>query len=282
MKKLLCVLAFILIISIPKVAWANTYVNQNGVEMTQEQYLDLLKIYSEKHISVLDQDKFNEIMNMGLDFDNVKQDVRYIKTEYNQVTGAVNNSEISKEEYDNVVEDTQVSRSTMIETSYKRIALALTKTTSTYAYFGFNAIWKIMPKVRSFDVIGVRFSNLEVINATQGGRQIYDLNGTTSYVQYNWNGTNIKNLDNGFGISMNLLNSDVTYLECTIDSTLDVEGYPATLFASYQHAVEDVTLATSQNYSIGVGLGNVFVFNNNIGSKYDGMQGVYDYISSAS
>ena len=79
---------------------------------------------------------------------------------------------------------------------------------------------------------------------------------------------------------MNLLNSDVTYLECTIDSSLMLTDLPAGLFTSYQHATEDVSLATSKNYTIGVGLGSVFLFNNGIASKYDGMEGTYDYFSS--
>ena len=144
----------------------------------------------------------------------------------------------------------------------------------------YTALWKIMPAVRSFDVNGIRLSNMEVVNGTQQGKQVYTLNGTTDFVQYNFNGTNIKNLSNGFGISMNLLNSNVTYLESTIDSSLGILAYPAGLFASYQHAIEDVSLATSQNYTIGVGLGDVFVFNNGIGSKYDGMEGTYDFITS--
>lgn len=265
---------------VPSSVFANTYTNSNGVVMTENQYSDLLKIYSEKHISVLEQDRFDELMNMNLDFNNTQTTVKYIKTEYNNVTGETANSLVTEEEYNNY--KPSQTRATVYETSYKRIALGFTKTSGSYAFVTFNSVWKIMPAVRSFDVIGVRLSNLSVINGTQQGQQIYTLDGKTDYVQYNWNGTNIKNLSNGFGISMNLLNSDVTYLECTIDSTLEVEDYPAGLFASYQHAVKDVTLATSQNYTIGVGLGDVFVFNDNIGAKYDGMEGTYDYISSAS
>ena len=216
---------------------------------------------------------------MNLDYENVQKTKKYIKTEYNQVTGDVVETLVSEEEYENVQERPQ-TRATVIETSYKYTQLNLTRVGQDNAYFTYFAIWKIMPAVRSFDVIGVRFSSMTKINGTQQGKQIYDLNGVTDYVQYNFNGTNIRNFSNGFGISMNLLNSNVTYLECTIDSSMDIPEFPAGLFTSYQHAITDVSLATSQNYTLGVGLGDVFVFNNNIATKYDGMAGTYDYFSS--
>lgn len=281
MRKYWLMLVMTAVLLIPSSVFANSYVNQNGVIINETDYENLKKFYSEKHISILSQDEYDEIMNQGIDFDNVKQTIKYIKTEYNQVTGKYVDTEVTEEEY-NSYQPNENTRATIIETSYKRIALGFAKMSGTYAFVTFNAIWKIMPKVRSFDVIGVRLSNLDVVNGTQGGNQIYDLNGQTSYVSYAFNGTNIKNLSNGFGISMNLLNSNVTYLECTINATMEVEAYPAVLFASYQHAVQDVTLATSQNYTIGVGLGNVFVFNNNIGNKYDGMEGTYDYLPTPS
>ena len=282
--KRFCVLAILLVmvIVIPKSVFANTYTNNNGVTMTQEQYSNLLKIYSEKYISVMDQDKFDQVMSMNLDYNNVQEKIMYIKTDYNHMTDQVSSTEISKEEYDAASENNN-SRAAVFETSYKRISLYLSQTDTNYAFFTFSALWKIMPAVRSFDVIGVRLSRLRVVNATQGGRQIYDLNGVTDYVQYNWNGTNISNQSLGYGISMNLVNSNITYLECTTDATMILEAYPAGLFASYQHAVDDITLATSKNYTIGpLGLGDVFEFASGVGTHYDGMQGVYEYLSSAS
>jgi hypothetical protein len=268
---LLCSLCFL-----PSVV--NAYTNNNGVVMTEEQYLDLRKIYSEQHISILEQDRFDELMAMNLDFDNTQETIQYIKVEHNNLTGQTVTSEVTKEEYNNA--EPVLTRATVIETTYKRIALHLSKGSSPHAVFSFNAVWKYLPATRSFDVIGTRLSNLKVLNASQQGKQIYILNGVTDYVQYNWNGTNIKNLSNGFGISMNLVNSDVSYLECTIDATLEIEAYPATALASYQHATQDVSLATSQSYTIGAGLGSVFVFSDSVAQKYDGMQGVYDYFSS--
>ena len=48
-----------------------------------------------------------------------------------------------------------------------------------------------------------------------------------------------------------------------------------TIYASYQHAKTNVTLATSKKYTIAQGgYGNVLLFDNNVQIKYDNMTGV--------
>lgn len=279
MKKYFLLIGLAVVLLYPNKAFALDYINDLGVAISQEDYNNLRQIYSDKYISVLDEEQYNQIKEMNLDFSDVQKTIKYIKTEHNQITGEVTETFLTETEYEQAQEIPQ-TRATIVATSYKHTELSLARVGEDNAYFTYSAVWKIMPVVRSFDVIGVRFSNMSKINGTQQGKQVYVLNGVTDYVQYNFNGTNINNFSNGFGISMNLLNSDVTYLECTIDGSTTLNAMPAGLFTSYQHAIEDVTLATSKNYTLGVGLGDVFVFNNNIATKYDGMAGTYDYFSS--
>ena len=48
-----------------------------------------------------------------------------------------------------------------------------------------------------------------------------------------------------------------------------------TIYASYQHSTSTISLADSKNYTIGKnGLGNVFIFSNGLGSKFDAMRGI--------
>lgn len=285
-KHFLLIASFLLLfICAPNFVNAQDYVNDLGVVISEEDYDNLKSLYTEAHIAVLDQNKYDQIKSMNLDYDNVRVQNMYVKTEVNNVTGEITETEITKEEYDAASENSS-TRATLIGTSYKQLALSFIKTSEANhtALFVLTATWKIMPVVRSFDVIGARLSNMNVVNGTQEGQQIYKINdGDYQWVQYNFNGTNIQNHSNGFGISMNLLNnSSLTYLECTIDSSMAINAYPAAVFGSYQHAIEDVSLATSQSYTIGAGgLGSVFIFpTDTIRLKYDGMNGVYDYISS--
>lgn len=273
---------FILICALfPTIVFAQDYINQNGVVISESDYNNFKLIFTDARIASMDENEYNRYKSMNLDYNTLQSTTRYIKTTIDNVTGDVTNSYITQEEYESAVKPPQ-TRSTMIETAYKYIQLNLVRVGDEHAFFTFAAIWKIMPATRSFDVIGVRFSNMQVVNGTQQGKQIYKLVGSTShdFVQYNFNGTNINNFDNGFGISMNLVNSDIESLESTIDSSMRINAFPAGLFTSYQHVVRNITLAQSKNYTIGAGLGSVFLFNDDIDAYYDGMAGVYDYFSS--
>jgi hypothetical protein len=257
-------------------------VNSNGVEMTVEDYNNLKKYFSDMHIDTLTQDEFDE--QMQLDFENVNRTMKYYRTDYNHITGETTSTEITEEEYNNAGSDKETNqpRSTYIESNYKWLSLSGSNVNGA-AFLCFVAHWKIMPATRSYDVIAARIINLDEINGTQAGKQFYTINGNTSYVSYGFNGTNINQQSNGFGISMNLVNDpNLTGLELEITSSLEVLNYPAIIYASYQHATSSVTLAESKNYTLSnVGMGDVILFaNNSIASKYDGMGGTDFYFFS--
>lgn len=236
-------------------------------------------MFPDNYIDVLTQTEYDEIMNKNIDFDNIVTSIRYVKTEYNKETGKTFETLISEEEYNAVdLEKEEQTRATVVETGYKRIVLSATKTGSTTGFMSFVATWKKMPKVRSYDVIATRLSGATKVNGTQGGKQFYTANGTSTYVNYAPNGTNINNQSNGFGISMNLVDN-ATKIECVITSSLTVTSSPFMVAASYQHATTDVSLATSKSYTLSSGgLGGVIKFSGNIGYWYDGMNGTYIHV----
>jgi len=186
--------------------------------------------------------------------------------------------ELTKEEYENFgnsdISPLLNDGSITYETTAKELNMILLGGT-TWNYITMSATWKYIPNTRSFDVIGFRGYGFEFMNGTQSGEQIYYLNNFYNAINYAWNGTNIKRFDNGFGISMNIVNSDIQALQLTLEGDVKPTMSAPELFGSYQHAVADVTLAQSQNYTLdGVGLGGVFVFPYNTIQKYDGMSGV--------
>lgn len=256
-----------------------TYVNSNGVEMSYETYENLQKMFPENYINFLTQKEYNDIMNQNIDFDNIISSVKYVKMEYNNVTGKITETLISEEEYNSVdANEEEPTRATIVETGYKRIVLNASRTGSTTAYMTFVATWKKMPKVRSYDVIATRLSGATKVNGTQNGKQFYTANGTNTYVNYSANGTNINNQSNGFGISMNLVDN-ATKIECVISSALTVTPSTFMVAASYQHATTDVSLTTSKSYTLSSGgLGGVIYFSGNIGYWYDGMNGTYIHV----
>lgn len=285
-KKLVMYFAIFLLMVMPMKVFGlesdEVFINSNGVEMTMEQYNNLRKYFGEMHIDVLTQEEFDE--QMELDFDNVQSVIKYFRTDYNHITGEKSSTEITEEEYMRAGLDvsSNAPRSNYVESNYKWLYLGANNSNGA-AFFSLTAHWKIMPATRSFDVIAARFVDLDVINGTQEGKQFYTISGNTSWINYSFNGTNINNQSNGYGISMNLLNdTGLTALELELTGCLEVLDYPAIIYASYQHATSDVTLAESKNYTISyLGMGGVIQFNNNsIAAKYDGMAGTDFYFFS--
>ena len=287
-KRIIIVLAIYVVLCIPFNVFAvgnlDTYINSQGVEMTMDEYWDLKQMFSDVYIDCMMQDEFDEKMDLGIDFDNVQHDKKYIRIDHNHLTGQTTTTEISEFEYltFGMNQNQNAPQATYIETSLIWIDLSASYLASGDIYFSHTSHWKQMPTVRSFDVSAVRWINLDIINGTQEGKQFYTLNGINGFVNYAFNGTNINNQNNGFGISMNLLNDpDVTMFELEISAILEVLDYPVFLFSTYQHAESSVTLAESKNYVLqSGGLGNVIHYLDNTYNKYDGMTGLYTYFMS--
>lgn len=259
---------------IPSVVNAKEIINNNGIRISENEYNDFLKIYDNDYIMNMSEEKYNKLKT--LDFSDITTSTKYIETTYNQSLQLTTEREITEEEFNEfepvspLLDDGAAS----YETTKKKLVLSIVGGT-TWNYAMVAATWKAIPSNRSYDLIGFYGFGFDFGNGTQEGKQIYVLNGNYTVIDYAWNGTNIKRHSNGFGISMNVVNSDITYLqflaECDVRANID---HP-TLYASYQHAQKNLSLADSQNYTLGgAGLGSVFVFPYSISQKYDAMSGV--------
>lgn len=164
------------------------------------------------------------------------------------------------------------------ETTYKKITLTAIPYQGTVVYsVMLDTVWKYNPTVRSFDVSALRFENLNYDKGIAGGTQMYTLKSTgkTTGISYSPDGTNIKKEDDGFGISMNLVNDAITYIRCYISVDASMSTKTGTIYGSYQHAVDNVSLAQSQDYTIDqVGMGRVINFSTKVWNHYDDMDGV--------
>ena len=120
--------------------------------------------------------------------------------------------------------------------------------------------WINLPTVRSYDLIGVYFRNTSLEN-----------NGVITYVN-NSPASEIKRTNNGFGVSVKLPTGN-NAISVTQIFTVKKTG---TVYASYQHAVTNMTLAQSKSYTLSnAGLGNVIYYSPwSLANNYDGMGGV--------
>lgn len=125
--------------------------------------------------------------------------------------------------------------------------------------------WSVVPNVHSFDVIAVRLSGCS-LNGSFTFKQTYVSSGNLYYV---YNGTD-QYFSNGFGSSALLqYGSSNEY-----SLTFKISG-SGTIYGTYQHAAQSVTLNDSLNYGIGSGgHGNVIRFAAGVALKYDQMNGV--------
>lgn len=249
MKKVLSLLVLTTaIIGIGKVnAESNNdiyYTNSNGINLTEKEYNYAKTMFNEHFIEVMNQEDY-EFINRA-DVNN--KDVEIIIQEPDYI---------------------QSRTSSYVETQAKRLVISKTCHNNVCAVNLTNT-WKYVPKVKSYDVIGVMFSNTSLYGNGYG--TIFKINGTnhtcTEYVK------NSDGLGCSYKLPSNASEEIYTYM------SLDVNDTGGLVYGSYQHAGSSVTLSQSKNYSFSInGYGNVFLFNTTKAKDaYDGMGGVSMYV----
>lgn len=211
------------------------YVNDNGVQLNETEYENILLIHGPEMLEILTQDMLDEYSNYYND-QNIIINVKYSN------------------------DDNIHPYSSFLETNYKELKITTVTSQSSNKMIVVTLNWKAMPKVKSYDVIGFRLYNTtfksSVITMT-------NINGSSQSIAGN------KQYSNGYGASVKLLSNSASI---TIQQTFSVAS-GGTVYASYQHAVKSISLSDSLNFSISSnGLGNVFIFNNN--NLFDKMSGV--------
>ncbi len=181
---------------------------------------------------------------------------------------------ITKEEYEKIKGQNFFSQEVITKTTTDNSAttrgashttankqLKIATTCSTICYVSVTLTWLNNPSIRSYDVMGAYFSgNSLSSNVTT---RISSSNTTFSI-------NDIKKGNQGFGASLQLPTGSNIIVNQTFYAN---KG--GTIYASYQHAISNTTLAISKNYSFSyLGYGHVFLFNGNAKNVYDAMQGV--------
>ncbi len=244
--------------------------NVKGATLTNAEYARLKLVFSDLRIATMSDEKAQEYLTY--DLENNKKVSKYYKV--TETTNGTTTSEVTKEEATNAAESISV-QSTYHRTTYKNIEITAMNAGNNVYLMDLTTLWLISPAIKSYDVIAMRTDDATVIDESQEGTQAYIYkNGDVGYVDYSYNGTNMKIASNGFGISMNLVDAANTY-ECFITARVRATTEWAEVYGSYQHAATNVTLAQSQAYTISHnGYGEVINFATAVQNHYDGMQGV--------
>lgn len=245
------------------------FVSNVKAETTEEDYNKLRSIFSDERISLMsDAEKAiytdNEVT---------------VEEKLYKGTLTVNNTytyeEINPSLADDIIANSQISTyDSFYQTTYKQISLIDVDFDDNSHRLTVYTQWLIVPVTQSYDVTAMRVEDAYIVEGSQTGLQVYRKNGTIGSVNYSPNGTNIRKEDDGFGISMNLVN-DASYYETEISANVVATSQYAKAYGTYQHAVTDVTLDASQSYTISHnGFGDVLNFATGVQNWYDGMNGV--------
>lgn len=245
------------------------FVSNVKAETTEEDYNKLRSIFSDARISLMsDEEK-------AIYTDNeVTVDKKLYKG-----TLTVNNTytyeEIDPSLADDIAANSQISTyDAFYQTTYKQISFIDAALSNNVHQLTVYTQWLITPVTQSYDVTAMRVEDAYIVEGTQTGLQVYKKNGVVGSVNYSPNGTNIRKEDDGFGISMNLVNNATSY-ETDISANVVATSQYAKAYGTYQHAVTDVSLDESQSYTISHnGFGDVVNFATGVQNLYDRMNGV--------
>ena len=256
----------------------------NGILITKEQYENLINRFDPEDIMSLDKKTINLYKNKKQI--NTEVEEIYIKEDYfydsYKNLMLMNETKISKEKFNEIDKKNNKNATGQFgvtdyhETTYKKISLKISAEANTKTVTLTNE-WKKLPVVRSFDILalGIETGNSLIINNsnTKSGYQKYD----RETIYHNSNNDNWGN-DNPItkkilSLSQNLVDSANHELKNSITVTYINGNIPFTVRGTYQHAITNISLTNSKNYSASInGLGGLLDYNNN--NWYDNTSGL--------
>ena len=322
---------------IPNV-YANTtpfYINNNGIEFTRSEYNKFLQLeYQKEEIAEFTEDLYNNMKNFAVgqnasvseyyediyvykskaSYDAKEEPIHIISKKIDKIEYALSKK---KNGYGhlNLLQNTLNTKTVntgenYYETTYKKLTITITKDTMNFSnrFVAAGVIWKIMPSVRSYDIMAMRINsnagwfNLNTqsgsykytVGATPGCDITSSLTNTVAFANNNsaWNKKTMVSGGAPYGIGVThqlasnpiactndmgiIIKSEITAMNTNISSQATTPTSALTVYASYQHATSNVSYSNIVNsYEfLPSGLGGVISFTNEIRNKYDAMGGI--------
>jgi hypothetical protein len=167
------------------------------------------------------------------------------------VTYISQTEEITKEEYDSFDPEQSNPRAT-VETNYKKLTTTISKVNNSMYKYKAKLTWKNMPKVRSYDLIGIGFygsvtpsssADFEEYYCTSGG----SCNTLNGYYSYEGN--------NGVGAMFDLPSGSLSTLRITLSVNVVKKNSNSTIVSQraagdYAHATEYISYNHAKQYSV--------------------------------
>ncbi len=211
------------------------YKNSDGVVLSEKEYQFVNQFYGSNYFERMTMEDYKWIQDLKID---------------------QNEIEIKSSSNTNIV-----PFGTSVTQSGK--TLQIVKSCSNTCIIIVKCQWNSIPSVRSYDVIGAR-----LVNTSLASDMITTRISSTDGTEYP---SDLVRLTKGFGTSVKLPSSGSSI---SIEQKYTVTK-GGTIYASYQHAQKEITLATSKLYTItNGGYGGVFSFYGSALNVFDQMNGV--------
>ena len=258
MKKIIVFLfALLLIPGVVQIVDASSYQNYYGIVMTEEEYNNLEQLgFDELEIYYMSEDEFN--YNKDIEGNLEATSTRYFAhiIRYDATGRIISSSdmEITEEDYNSEV--VMPIGDVYVETTYKRLKTVIAASGSRYRY-KVTLTWKLMPAVRSHDIIGIGCVSSRVyIDATSPRFSQTSCIGTSCTNTTTYVGSYIGT--NGAGVSFKLPSStSITtlhsfyYYDVNKESSSNVTYMIA--YGDYAHAVKTISAGASDGFWVDQG-----------------------------
>ena len=229
------------------------YVNSNGIEMTEQEYDNLLSVgFTEFQIKNMSLSEFNDNKDLhGQVEASVK---KYYKTVTNTLTGKVIESrEASYDEF--LREKENPTRDTgFIMTSWIQMTNNIITISDYYKRYKADMFWMSMPPVRSYDTFAIGFNDyeIEIVSSVIPLTIVYtysdgtDITQTAGYTQ--------KITSKGAGVSFKLPSEHIvglsSYMYYNVGKITSSEVTSLISCSDYVHANRTSTLARATDYTL--------------------------------
>lgn len=252
MKKIFILLSLFMIL--PVVVSANTYyVNYNGIEMSEEDYSNLLELgFTEEEIYYLTLEEFtnNKDVVGNLEATTTRYFAHIVR--YSSTGQFISETDMEIDEASYNSEVVMPRGDGYIETTYKQLRTTISKVNSLYR-FKVSLVWKQMPAKRSYDIIGIGYDPYVSVS----GSLVFSQN---SCVSTNCTSTSTRNSTsintNGSGVSFKLPTSTSittlsSYLYFNITKTNSSDTITAMYaYGDYAHATSTITGGNAQGFYV--------------------------------
>jgi len=260
----------IITLSINEVS-AQEYTNYYNITMSNQQYNNLLNLgFTEDEIYYMNEETFEQ----NKDFESTLEvkNENFYKTVYTDLNGNSYSTEITQDEYEN---QSLINPRGTVTTEYKDMVSTLSRNSDGTFRYKVSLIWRNMPSKRSYDIIGVGFSDNVYISSLVNFSYYYCYQDpsscTTSGLYYDK-----KVLSTGGSTVYKLPTGDIRSLSATLYYDVSKNNPSQTItsllmYGDYAHATSTVTPNNYTNHTI-----------NSSGIQFfSGLSAYYDEIPTA-